>query len=135
MDPLSIGFAVVHVAKLATQLTLLIKKVVKAHAEVARLLRDVQQFRRELDILARLVRHPQFLPHLPKDYVEQVLSDGEKALENLLLNLQKVSIEDGENLKVHKLSWIFHESRCREHHLRLAECLGRLKSLKDTATL
>jgi hypothetical protein len=135
MDPLSIGFAVVHVAKLATQLTLLMKKIVKAHAQVAKLLRDVQQFRHELDILARQVKHPQLLPHLPKDYIEQVLSDAEKALENLLLTLQKVSIEDGENLKVHKLSWVFYERRCREHHIRLAECLGKLKSLKDTVTL
>jgi hypothetical protein len=137
MDPLSITVAVPALAGMVFQLVSLIKKFVEAHAHVTKLRSDVQQFRCELELLSRQLKRPQYNAHLlsARDHIEEVLTAAWRAIHELSSILQKVSSENGEQLKVRQLSWIMYERDCREHHLHLAECLEKLKRLKKMAAV
>ena len=135
MDPLSITVAIPTLAATLLKVSAEIQSVAKAPVKVAKLRRDVQQFSYEVDILSRQLRHPRISRHLPREHVEQVLSEAQRHLNALSSTLEGIRTKSEQSREANRLAQFRVERKCRDHHLQLAESIDKLLRLKELTTM
>ena len=137
MDPLSITVAITALTATVGSIATCIKHLTKAPIHVAKLLRDIQQFTHELEILSRQMENPQLAHYLPQGHITEVLAEAQHTIEELNLTLQRVIGEngDGKQVAVRRLSWLRYEKKCQALQLLLAEYLEKLTRLKNLVSV
>lgn len=133
MDPLSIIASATTLASAALEISVQIKALARSPLKIAKLSRDLQQFREELDILKRNARHPRFRPAFQdgEPYLISLLSNAQKHLDDLSLTLNTVTSKDGRDVEGNRLALFLCERKCRGHHLQLSDSLVKLRRLQQ----
>jgi hypothetical protein len=134
MDPLSVTVATTALIATMGAVARYIRQLHQIPFHVARILRDVQQFRIELELLSRQLRNPQIATYLRRDHVEPMLADTQSTVGELHGILERLISENGTQLEVRRFAWLRFEKRCQELQLRLAENLERLMRLNHLAS-
>jgi hypothetical protein len=132
MDPLSITVAIPTLATTVLKVSVQLRDIKQAPLKIAKLRRDIQQFRHEVDILARQCRHPRIARHLPVEEVVQILSEAQRDLNAVSSTLQSVT---GRGEQLNRLTLYRCERRCGQHRTQLGDSLERLRRLNALMTV
>jgi hypothetical protein len=129
MDPLSISVAITALIATIHKLATYVEHLGQAPAHFARLHRDVQGLKYELEILHPQLKNPRVSKHLPVDYVAHVLEAARTTIEELDATLWRCWGESGDGLELKKFRWLKCERKCEQLRLRLEGDMKRLRRL------